>query len=331
MGLDEISSGKTPGEKETSLIKPLLKKDGSTSDSIMTNPNDSVRLTDEQKYSIMNLKKDSKALTEYELQHFLNILQSKSGLPHSIEIYKKSQDTFFKGLSSEINQELLGIGTNRKDVLNAREKELKFMNTVSYTDENGILHEPVEDQAKQYLKEQFGIEPTNENIRKIINDELSLNQQTESQRLSEKHKKAHEHSGEGLADLVSGIFAFKTYSKMIGSGIKVGKLGIALSLARAALTGGIVKALFKGGDKLFTDTANYSEDLFEKYYYNRGHNIFITIPEVMGGVINKTCQETSFSDISKAFLTGAFSGVLAPITGGIGGLFGKKVAAKAGL
>ena len=97
------------------------------------------------------------------------------------------------------------------------------------------------------------------------------------------------------ADVISGVASFTTYTVAVAAAPFTGGASIALGVAVAAGTGALVKSGVKAADA-------YS-----------------------GG------RKYTFDDFKKDAGTGAVSGMLAPVTSGIGGAVGKVVATKLGL
>lgn len=98
-----------------------------------------------------------------------------------------------------------------------------------------------------------------------------------------------------VADVASGVASFTTYTVAVAAAPFTGGASIALSVAVAAGTGALVKSGVKAADAF------------------------------SGG------RKYTFDDFKKDAGTGAVSGMLAPVTSGIGGAVGKTVATKLGL
>ena len=97
------------------------------------------------------------------------------------------------------------------------------------------------------------------------------------------------------ADVISGVASFTTYTVAVAAAPFTGGASIALGVAVAAGTGALVKSGVKAADAF------------------------------SGG------RKYTFDDLKKDAGTGAVSGMLAPVTSGIGGAVGKVVATKLGL
>ncbi len=117
--------------------------------------------------------------------------------------------------------------------------------------------------------------------------------QTKSEEAYNSYIEGQEMASDLTGDLVSGIAAVGIYTLSVLAAPVSGGASIALGAALATATGGGIKCLVKASDTINTD----------KKYDSAG----------------------------KDFLTGAFSGLLAPITAGLGGAAGKCVAKSVGV
>lgn len=108
-----------------------------------------------------------------------------------------------------------------------------------------------------------------------------------------KYKEGQEMASDITGDIISGIAAVGIYSVAVAAAPFTGGASIALGVGAAALAGGLIKSGVKALDTVGTD----------KKYDSFGHDM----------------------------ITGAFSGVLAPVTGGLGGAAGKTIATRAGI
>lgn len=97
------------------------------------------------------------------------------------------------------------------------------------------------------------------------------------------------------ADVVSGVVAFRIYTAAVASSLFTGGTSIALGVFAAAGTGALIKSGIKAADAF------------------------------SGG------RKYTFDNLKKDAGTGAVSGMLAPVTSGVGGAVGKTVATKLGL
>ncbi len=116
---------------------------------------------------------------------------------------------------------------------------------------------------------------------------------TKSEQALEGYKEGQDMTTDFVGDLVSGIAAVGIYTAAVAAAPFTGGASIAVGVAAAAASGALIKAGVKALDTAGTD----------KKYNSFGHDL----------------------------ATGAFSGVLAPITGGLGGAIGKTVATKVGV
>ena len=111
--------------------------------------------------------------------------------------------------------------------------------------------------------------------------------------------------GEGFADLLSGMISFSTYSSLACGNNLLNKKSFGKIFGITALVGGIARSLVTLAD----DGLKWGCGVETK---------------------NNTVFEHP-SRLIKSFVMGAFSGMLAPITGAVGGKVGSKVAFKTGL
>ncbi len=109
------------------------------------------------------------------------------------------------------------------------------------------------------------------------------------------YKEGQEMATDVVGDMVSGIAAVTIYTAAVAAAPFTGGASIALGVAVAATSGALIKAGVKALDTVGTDKKYTMKDF--------GHDL----------------------------ATGAFSGALAPITGGFGGAVGKTVATKLGI
>lgn len=109
------------------------------------------------------------------------------------------------------------------------------------------------------------------------------------------YKEGQEMAADVVGDMVSGIAAVTIYTAAVAAAPVTGGASIAVGVATATASGAFIKAGVKALDTLGTD---------KKY---------------------------TMKDIGHDLTTGAFSGALAPITGGLGGAVGKTVATKLGI
>ena len=109
------------------------------------------------------------------------------------------------------------------------------------------------------------------------------------------YKEGQEMAADVVGDMVSGIAAVTIYTAAVAAAPFTGGASIAIGVAAATASGALIKAGVKALDTVGTDKKYTMKDF--------GHDL----------------------------ATGAFSGALAPITGGLGGAVGKTVATKLGI
>ena len=109
------------------------------------------------------------------------------------------------------------------------------------------------------------------------------------------YKEGQEMAADVVGDMVSGIAAVTIYTAAVAAAPFTGGASIAIGIAAATASGALIKAGVKALDTVGTD---------KKY---------------------------TMKDFEHDLVTGAFSGALAPITGGFGGAVGKTVATKLGI
>ena len=109
------------------------------------------------------------------------------------------------------------------------------------------------------------------------------------------YKEGQEMASDVAGDMISGIAAVGIYTAAVAAAPFTGGASIAVGIAAATASGALIKAGVKALDTIGTD---------RKY---------------------------TLKDFGHDALTGGFSGLLAPITGGMGGAVGKTVATKLGI
>ena len=148
-----------------------------------------------------------------------------------------------------------------------------------------------EQRRAEVFKELTGQDYNQENLTKFIKGEIQLKSEVALKGYTEGQDMAADVGG----DLISGIAAVGIYSLAVAAAPVTGGASIAIGVGAAALSGAAIKT----GVKALDSTAG------DKKY--------------------------TLSDAKHDSITGAFSGLLAPITGGLGGAVGKTVATKMGL
>ena len=163
-----------------------------------------------------------------------------------------------------------------KDIQKAQETDLKALEKSN---------------IKEIFEDTTGVEYTQENINKFLNNEI----QTKSEQALNGYAEGQEMATDVIADIFSGILSVGIYTLSMALAPVTGGLSIAVGVAAATATGATVKTGIKALDTAFSEK-EYTSDNFKK-------------------------------DMA----TGAFSGLLAPITGGFGGAIGKSVAKGLGI
>ena len=161
--------------------------------------------------------------------------------------------------------------------------------------ENNLINKFNSDKSKmaEAFKELTGEEYTNDNFNKFINGEIKLKSEQALNEYTEGQDMACDIAG----DLLSGIAAVGIYSAVVASM----PVGGALLTAGAVLSGGSCAIIGGGGIKAILKKADAQ----------------------VGG--------REYTSAQRDFATGAFSGLLAPITAGLGGAIGKTIATKLGI
>ena len=141
---------------------------------------------------------------------------------------------------------------------------------------------------KEAFKQITGLDYTVENVNKFLNNEV----QTKSETALNGYTEGQEMASDVIADIASGIAAVGIYTAAVAAAPFTGGLSIAVGVAAAGTFAAGIKTGIKAADAK------------------------------SGG------REYTADNLKKDLATGAFSGVLAPITGGLGGAVGKTVAVK---
>ena len=148
-----------------------------------------------------------------------------------------------------------------------------------------------EHRRAEIFKELTGAEYTPENLEKFVKGELKL--KSEVAHLG--YKEGQEMATDVAADMVSGIAAVGIYTAAVAAAPFTGGASIAVGLVAATASGAAIKSGLKAADALSAG------------------------------------REYTVEDLKRDAATGGFSGVLAPVTGGMGGAVGKTVATKFGV
>ncbi len=143
----------------------------------------------------------------------------------------------------------------------------------------------------EIFKELTGVDYTPENLEKFIKKEILL----KSEQALEGYKEGQEMAVDVAGDMISGIAAVGIYTAAVAAAPFSGGASIAVGIAAAGASGAAIKTGLKAADA------------------------------AVGG------REYTLNDAGHDAATGAFSGLIAPVTGGMGGAVGKNVATKLGV
>ena len=141
------------------------------------------------------------------------------------------------------------------------------------------------------FKQITGLDYTVENVNKFLNNEV----QTKSETALNGYTEGQDMASDVIADMVSGIVSVGIYTAAVAAVPFTGGASIAVGVAAAGVSAAAIKTGIKYADAKSGD------------------------------------REYTADNLKKDLATGAFSGVLAPITGGMGGAVGKTVATKVGI
>jgi len=134
--------------------------------------------------------------------------------------------------------------------------------------------------------QETGYEFSTENLIKFKNGEF----ETKREKAIKEYRNGQDIAVDVVGDVVSGFAAFGAYAFAVAAPFSAAFPPVAVGFAAAAIIGGLVKV---GVKSLETATSN---------------------------------KKFSAKQMAKDFVTGAFSGILAPFTGGVGGAAGKGIA-----
>lgn len=148
-----------------------------------------------------------------------------------------------------------------------------------------------EQRRPQIFKELTGVDYTTENLEKFIKGEIKL----KSEQALDGYTEGQEMACDITGDIVSGITAVGIYTAAVAAAPFTGGASIAVGVVAATASGALIKSVVKALDTVGTD---------RKY---------------------------SLKNFKHDAITGGFSGLLAPVTGGLGGAVGKTVATKVGV
>ena len=148
-----------------------------------------------------------------------------------------------------------------------------------------------EKKRPEIFKELTGADYTPENLEKFIKGEIKL----KSERALSGYEEGQDMATDVGADIVSGIAAVGIYTASVAAVPFTGGASIAVGLSAATASAAAIKTGLKAADA------------------------------AVGG------REYTLDDAKRDAATGGFSGILAPVTGGMGGAIGKTAATKLGI
>lgn len=262
--------------------------------------------SDEQILSLYNQQLNNIQLSEDER---ISIMNGRNGvvndgmgiqLETSQKAVSKEQESQLK---SALTARLNAVSTNVKKAEDSNGFLGKAWSWTKNTFNFGDSSDKVREQQKADLKalesgniaEAFkkitGLDYTVENVNKFLNNEV----QTKSETALNGYTEGQEMASDITADIISGIAAVGIYTAAVAAAPFTGGASIAVGVAAAGASAAAIKTGIKYADAK------------------------------SGG------REYTADNLKKDLATGAFSGVLAPITGGMGGAVGKTVATKVGI
>ncbi len=266
--------------------------------------------SDEQILSLYNQQLNNVQLTEDERISIMNGINSgrNDGMGLSLEttqtsVSKEQEEQLKSALTARLN----AVSTNVKKA----EDSNGFLgsiwswskNNIPFLDKITDSSNEVRDQQKADLKalesgniaEAFkqitGLDYTVENVNKFLNNEV----QTKSETALNGYTEGQDMASDVIADMISGIAAVGIYTAAVAAAPFTGGASIAVGIVAAGASAAVIKTGIKYADAVSAD------------------------------------REYTTDNLLKDLATGAFSGVLAPITGGMGGAVGKTVATKFGI
>ena len=262
--------------------------------------------SDEQILSLYNQQLNNIQLSEAEK---ISIMNGKNGvvndgmgiqLETSQKAVSKEQESQLK---SALTARLNAVSTNVKKAEDSNGFLGKAWSWTKNTFNFGDSSDKVREQQKADLKalesgniaEAFkkitGLDYTIENVNKFLNNEV----QTRSETALNGYTEGQEMASDITADIISGIAAVGIYTAAVAAAPFTGGASIVVGVAAAGASAAAIKTGIKYADAK------------------------------SGG------REYTADNLKKDLATGAFSGVLAPITGGMGGAVGKTAAKALGI
>ncbi|MCM1002875.1 MAG: hypothetical protein NC408_00875 [Candidatus Gastranaerophilales bacterium] len=255
--------------------------------SIINNAASDITLSEDERVSILSnnlqglnfgglsIESPSIELTQEEESQLLSLLQARSESVTSKTEEAESKNGFLGKAWNWTKNNLLDWCTDStNDIKKAQAEEQDAL-------KNGNV--------KEAFEKITGLEYTSENISKFKNGELK----TKSETAVEAYEEGQEMAADFAGDFVSGILSVGIYMGAVAAAPFTGGASIAVGLAAATVSAGLIKSGLKAWD---------------------AHS-----------------AKREYTTFTKDFITGGFSGLLAPITGGIGGAVGRNVAARCGV
>lgn len=262
--------------------------------------------SDEQILSLYNQQLNNIQLSEAEN---ISIMNGKNGVVNDgmgIQL-----ETSQKAVSKEQEAQLKSALTARLNAVSTNVKKAEdsngflgsmwsgFKNLTGIGDSSNKVREQQKADLKalesgniaEAFKKITGLDYTVENVNKFLNNEV----QTKSETALNGYTEGQDMASDITADIVSGIAAVGIYTAAVAAAPFTGGASIAVGVVAAGASAAAIKTGIKYADAK------------------------------SGG------REYTADNLKKDLATGAFSGVLAPITGGMGGAVGKTVATKVGI
>ena len=281
----------------------------------------------QQKDIIKRLKQKYPVLKSYSDEQILSLYNKQL---NNIQLSEAEKISIMNGKNGVVNDGMgIQLETTQKSVSKEQEAQLKSaltarLNAVSTNvkkaeDSNGFLGKAwswakntfnIGDSSNKVRKQQqadlkalqsgniaeafkqiTGLDYTVENVNKFLNNEV----QTKSETALNGYTEGQDMASDVIADIASGIAAVGIYTAAVAAAPFTGGLSIAVGVAAAGTFAAGIKTGIKAADAK------------------------------SGG------REYTADNLKKDLATGAFSGVLAPITGGLGGAVGKTAAKALGI
>ncbi len=255
--------------------------------SIINNAASDISLSEDERVSILSnnlqglnlggltLESQPIELSQDEEAQLLSLLQARSEAVTSKTEDAESKNGFLGKAWSWTKNNLLDWCTDStNDIKKAQAEEQEAL-------KNGNV--------KEAFEKITGLEYTKENLTKFLNNEVKTKSETAVEAYSEGQEMAADFAG----DMVSGILSVGIYMGAVAGAPFTGGASIAVGLAAATASAGLIKSGLK-----YADAKSAGQE---------------------------------YNTFKKDFITGSFSGLLAPITGGIGGAVGRNVAARLGV